>query len=382
MFFMKLRTSVAVDFSMLFGSSTLAGSFMQQCLEMFNDAGPCQKALFLLCAARSMPTSPFLGDCKLAAPLLSPLLQDPSWQLRACAIQCLQRLMSGCIGTEATAHSISALLRDPEPSVRLLAATAVGCLGSKAVRYKGALCILLKDSCNHVRYASLITIGGCMAKGRPLTETLARHLNDKDPKCRMAALRALECMGCTAQGFIAELKAWQGQWYAQVPHGSSHKLEPITTRALMFPHILLKHIFKGHAPLGERFGGSKSFREARKQEYDLQVCKEQRLVMLYGADHYLREATCKELDLQIVDAKEAHERYREVQQKYSAIEGRRHRQKLDKSAQWRLAGCERSKSRLIWDKNMSRPQNRMKWSDPNQSAELMEAWVIPILTPH
>jgi len=221
-----------------------------------------------------------------------------------------------------------------------------------------------------------------MAKGRPLTETVARHLNDNDPKCRMAALRALKCMGCTAEHFIAELKAWQEQWYAQVPHDGSFvkKLEPITTRALMFPDVLLKHIFKGRAPLGEQFGGRKSCREARKQEYDLEVCRAQRHARLYGADDYLGEEPWDLLHLQVFDAKEAHARYREAQQKYRAIEVCRRRRKSHQSSQWRLAGCERSESYVILDKDMSRRRNPMKTGHSNPSAELMEAWVIPIYT--
>ena len=56
------------------------------------------------------------------------------------------------------------------------------------------------------------------------------------------------------QPFIKELTAWQEQWYAQSPYMrvGGKKLEPITTRALMFPGAPLKHIFKGHAPLGKR----------------------------------------------------------------------------------------------------------------------------------
>lgn len=351
---------------------------MQQCLEMFKHAGPCQKALFLVCAARSMSTSNLIDDCKLAASVLSPLLHDSSWQLRACAIQCLQRLMSGYIEAEASAHSISALLSDPEPFVRQSAATAVGCLGSKAVRYKHALCTLLQDSCNHVRYAGLITIGGFMAKGRPLTKTVARHLNDKDPKCRMAALRALKCMGCSAQYFVAELKAWQAQWHEQVPHDPSvgKKLEPITTRALMFPQVPLKYIFKGHAPLGGRFGGRKSFREARKQEFDLEVRKAQRQASL--SYHDLQEDEWNSWYQQVVDAKEEHANYREAQQRYRATEGRRSKQKLQKLSQCRLAGCQRSSRYVTWGKDMPGRQNGRKLRHLNQSVEPMETWVIPI----
>jgi len=196
MCFMKRCTSMTASFSLLFNSACWRSGFVQQCLDLLGDAGACQRALFLLCAARPMPTFT-KTDATACASLLCPFLNHPCWQLRVCAIHSLQRLMAGCVDVRLRSHNvhiISGLLNDSWPFVRQSAATAIGCLGSKAVQYKRALLALLKDSNSHIRYASLITLGGCMAKVRPHAMEIAHHLNDTNPKCRMAALRALKCL--------------------------------------------------------------------------------------------------------------------------------------------------------------------------------------------
>merc|ERR1712013_970662 len=75
-------------------------------------------------------------------------------------------------------------------------------------------------------------------------------------------------MGKTARPYEDQLRAWQERWYAQSPWAgpeADQKLEPITTRAMLFPDVKLKHLFHGHAPLGRGFAGSKSIRSQRQE---------------------------------------------------------------------------------------------------------------------
>jgi len=167
------------------------------------------------------------------------------------------------------ADAIAARLQDTESCVRQAAAVALGCLGRRgAVRYQRQLLALLTDDSNHVRYASLVTLGGLLATARPHSATIARHLNDEDARCRMAALRALKCMGAAAAPYIEDLREWQQRWFNQDPNHcpqSEKKREPITTRAMLFPDVPLKDLFRGHAPLGKRFAGAVVTQKARKE---------------------------------------------------------------------------------------------------------------------
>merc|ERR1712083_1253932 len=119
-----------------------------------------------------------MGEC---ASWFSSLLSDPNWQIRMCGIHCLQRSLAGTMAHHADA--VAARLEDKESCVRQAAAIALGCLGRGAVRYQRQLLALLTDDSNHVRYASLVTLGGLLAKARPHSTTIARHLNDKDARC-------------------------------------------------------------------------------------------------------------------------------------------------------------------------------------------------------
>merc|ERR1712232_907361 len=56
--------------------------------------------------------------------------------------------------------AIAARLCDDDPFVRQCAASALGCLGRGAVRYRNSLVQLLSDPCKNVRYACLVTLGG------------------------------------------------------------------------------------------------------------------------------------------------------------------------------------------------------------------------------
>merc|ERR1711972_171063 len=99
------------------------------------------------------------------------------------------------------------------------------------------------------------------AKARSCARAIAAHLNDSDLKCRMAALRALKCMGKCAAEFENSLLQWQHRWVGRKP-------EPVTTRALLFKNVPLAHLFKGRAPLGKSFAGpNKAMRNERKADF-------------------------------------------------------------------------------------------------------------------
>jgi hypothetical protein len=241
---------------------------------IWSKASPCQKALVLLAAARPLPTFSKSAAAACSA-WFSCLLKDPNWEMRMCAIHCLQRTMAGNMVPHA-ADAIAAMLVDDVPFVRQSAATALGCLGRRAVLYRDGLLRLLSDDCCHVRYASLVTLGCLLAQARPLDRHIAVHLNDKSAKCRMAALRVLKCMGKTARPYIEELTAWQQRWSNQCPYEDPEfgkKPEPITTRALLFPDVPLRKLFKGHAPLGNKFVGAKAVREQRRDIYNKVMCQ-------------------------------------------------------------------------------------------------------------
>jgi len=259
MFFLKAKHSVVGPFSLIFDSldCEALSAIMQPDSDVFQGLGPCRKAVALLCAARAVPrcTKP---TAAAFASWLTPLLSDPHWQVRACAVLCLQRVMAG--NMLPYFDSIAALLKDDTWFVRQLAATALGCLGRKVAPYTRHLLKLLADSRPEVRYASLVTLGGLLAKARPFASTIAARLVDPSERCRMAALRALKCMGHTAEPYVARLEAWQNLWVGKRP-------ESVTTRALLFRSTRLRDLFKGPAPLGHKFAGTKATRDRMREAY-------------------------------------------------------------------------------------------------------------------
>eukprot|EP00928_Gymnodinium_smaydae_P040691 TRINITY_DN27575_c0_g1_i1.p1 TRINITY_DN27575_c0_g1~~TRINITY_DN27575_c0_g1_i1.p1 ORF type:complete len:817 (-),score=111.91 TRINITY_DN27575_c0_g1_i1:167-2617(-) len=226
-------------------------------------ATTCQRALMLLIASRAFPTFSKVAALESAA-WMATLLKSSSWELRMSAVHGLQRLLAGNMLPQV--HDIVASLGDEMSFVRQLAATALGCCGRTAARYHTKLLPLLRDPSCHVRYSALVTLGGCLAKALPFERVIVKHLTDSSAKCRMAALRALKGMGKTAHPYKSQLLAWQKMWYAQgfdEPNGS-RKREPITTKALLFPDVPLKNLFRGHAPLGNKLAGAPRTCERRQ----------------------------------------------------------------------------------------------------------------------
>jgi hypothetical protein len=283
--------------------------------------GPCQKAAMLWCFAKALPTFSKAHAAKCAA-WIAPFLADPSWHLRMCAIHCLQRTLAGNMVLHADA--IAACLHDQEPFVRQSAAAALGCLGRKgAMKYRWKLLTLEHDASRHVRYAALVALGGLLAKARPFSRIIAKHLDDEDPKCRMAALRALKLMGESALPHIDALKRWQQRWYEQVP-ADYNKPEPITTRALLFAHVPLKDLFRGHAPLGHNFAGSEATRNKMNNalKIALSTAQQEVQISMSACEHLAVAAnTAQEI------WKDDRERYVAKQARHRAVNAARHVQK-------------------------------------------------------
>lgn len=376
--FLKEKSSTVASFSVLFNSLGYDGQagIMSHSTEIFRTAGPCQQALMLLCMARPWPTFT-KAHAAYCASWITPFLGHPSWQVRACAIVCIQRLMAGYMGPEPHVHSIAALLSDPTPFVRQLAATAIGCLGRNAVRYEKTLLLLLKDSCPSVRYAALVTLGGMMALACAHIKAIASHLSDRDTKCRMAALRALKCMGKTASPFRHELKSWQQLWYARVTW-PSNKLEPISARALLFPDIPLRELFKGHAPLGHRFAGSKIKQDARRQRYTaaMQTAEASGIHFLEHGIQDTQESVSTMLDA--IAVREAREYAREVQVRHHAAYDVRRRKKKKQSADRRLLRQEGSMG--VTTKLPRHQKMKDRWS--RTCSEFAVDWVVPTARRH
>jgi len=230
-----------------------------------------------------------------------------------------------------------------------------------------------------------------MALARPHMHAIAAHLCDEDAKCRMAALRALKCMGETASLFQAELKSWQQFWYdlatweidrAKTGHKKlpswCEKLEPITARALLFPYIPLRKLFKGHAPLGNRFGGSKTEQVLLRQRY-----KAAMLTAEANPNHWLKHGSedTQESMSTICDAiaaREAREYAREVQVRHHAAYDLRRRKKKEHSANRRFIRQERSTG--ITAKLSRHPRVKDRYS--RTCSEFAVDWVIPTARHH
>jgi len=308
--FTKRPDSCIQVFSRLFNKLGYNGIAAMEKADLLASASDCQKAFLLLCAASPMNTFN-RADGKACAWWILPHLRSASWEVRVAALHCLQRLMAGYMGPEPHAHAVASLLKDEASSVRASAASILGCLGRRASRYEKELLSLLEDTHWNVRYASLVTLGGLMAAARPHASKIACRLNDAHSKCRMAALRALKCMGKTAAPYRDQLLAWQKQWYAQsswVGPDSGKKLEPITTRALLFPNAFLKHLFKGHAPLGRGYAGPKTIQSQRKEVYKTFMSRGER-----DRVHVMHDDENISLILDRVELKEARGTYRDVQ---------------------------------------------------------------------
>eukprot|EP00930_Biecheleria_cincta_P035501 TRINITY_DN24417_c0_g1_i1.p1 TRINITY_DN24417_c0_g1~~TRINITY_DN24417_c0_g1_i1.p1 ORF type:complete len:866 (-),score=110.12 TRINITY_DN24417_c0_g1_i1:120-2354(-) len=376
--FLKETTSTVASFSSLLNSLGYGcyAAIMRHSTEMFLTAGPCQQALMLLCMARPFPTftKAEAADC---APWIIPFLRNPSWQVRACAIVCIQRLMAGYMGPEPHAHDIATLLGDPVPFVRQLAATAIGCLGRNAVRYKKTLLRLLADSFASVRYSTLVTLGGLMALACPHSHAIAAHLKDIDPKCRMAALRALKCMGKTASPFRDALKSWQQRWYARSGWYDDRlkKPEPITARALLFPDVPLRKLFKGHAPLGHRFGGPKREQDARRQKFTVAMQIAEARCIHFREHGFEDTEEPMSLMLDAIAFREAREYTRQVQRQHDAAYDIRRRKKKDQSAHRRLTRKERSTGTVVTPPRHQRMKDRLS----RTCSEMAVDWVVPTM---
>jgi len=373
MFYMKSRGSLAPVFSLFFKrlGYECCTSILHEYADIPSHAGPSQKALLLLSAAQLLPTFT-KSQASVCATWFSVLLNDVNWQLRMCAIYCLQRLMAGYMGPEPHIHGIALLLEDKEPFVRQSAATALGCLGRRVVCYEKTLLSLLMDYCSSVRYAALVTLGGLMALARRHYRTISRYLDDKDPKCRMAALRVLKNSGLTAAPFLDQLQAWRQRWYDGNPWTS--KPECVTARALMFPTVCLKHIFKGHAPLGLAFGGPKATRDAREREYTWKLSQAE------AKRPQRDEEVVLDLFPPVSDIKESREHYRAVQQRHHDRARNRSRARKQNMAQWHLKLKEGfdPKTLLAMSRKVQR-FSQSKLHSVRAHVETIDEWVVPIV---
>jgi len=403
MFYMKKRDSLVPVFSSFF--KTLGYECCETILQEYTDLpchiGPCQKAVLLLSAAQPMPTFT-KSQASGCAARCSALLHDVNWQLRMCAIYCLQRLMAGHMGPEPHIHEIDVLLKDREPFVRQSAATALGCLGRRVARYEKTLLSLLEEDCCSVRYAVLLTLGGLMALGLRHSTTISRHLHDKDPRCRMAALRVLKNSGLTAAPFLDQLQAWRQMWYDASPYtwfDHMKKLEPITSRALMFPSVYLKHLFKGHAPLGLAFAGPKTARVALEKEYKLKMYQA-KIALEKECELKMVQAKAERIDLILwpieeddhdgtsgtfasaSDIKELREHYRAVQNRYHDRSKNLNRARKQRMAQWHIKLKEGSDSRaLMASSKILRRSCKNKQHTVGVDAATLDDWVVPTVKP-
>jgi len=307
--------------------------------------------------------------------------------VRMCAIHCLQRLMAGRMGPEPHIHEIALLLKDREPFVRQSAATALGCLGRRVARYEEALLSLLEDDCCSVRYAVLVTLGGLMALARRHSRTISKHLHDKNPRCRMAALRVLKNSGLTAAPFLDQLQAWRQRWYDASPYTCSDnvkKLEPITARALMFPSVHLKHLFKGHAPLGLAFAGPKTARVALEKAYKLKMCQAaaERIRLIRWVDEEDDHDVISGTFASASDVKELREHYRAVQNRYHSRTKNQNRARKQTMAQWHIKLKEGVDAKALLASSRRPPrcfENKQHTVDIH--AATLDEWVVPTVKP-
>eukprot|EP00931_Biecheleriopsis_adriatica_P019453 TRINITY_DN13246_c1_g2_i1.p1 TRINITY_DN13246_c1_g2~~TRINITY_DN13246_c1_g2_i1.p1 ORF type:complete len:825 (+),score=113.95 TRINITY_DN13246_c1_g2_i1:92-2476(+) len=346
--------------------------------EMFGNAGIGQKALLLLCAAMPFPRFD-KSEALISAAWISQFLKDPHWQLRLAATHCLQRLMAGYMGPEPHAHKLAPLLRDKKDFVRQSAAIALGCLGRNAVRHVFSLLSLLKDDCFQVRYASLLTLGGLRALAKPYTDEIAKQIESKDAKCRMAALRALKLMGYTAKPFINRLEKWQQIWYS---NGCGEcceevkKLEPITTRALLFPEAQLKHIFKGPAPLGKGFGGNLSTKHWRIEKLSAVMTEheQRRRKQVFGRSVCdLCDALPETHWLEIVSE------HRESREHYRSNQLRHHTAQNAQRLRAKQLSASPKHSRKSWGSRYARKASRFYGTKArsHEKCQSMPEWVVP-----
>jgi hypothetical protein len=155
-------------------------------------AGRNQKALLLMCAACGLPKLD-RAQSAVCASWCSRLLHDPSPELRVCGVIWLQRLLAGNKVPEAA--QIGELLGDNHDGVRRAAIVALGSLGCQAAAFQEALLEQLGHPSAQIRYAALKTLGSLQATARPSAYRIATMLQDDVTACRVAALRALRCIG-------------------------------------------------------------------------------------------------------------------------------------------------------------------------------------------
>jgi len=388
MFYMKNRDSLVAVFSSIFKrlGYECCERILQEYAELPCHVGPCQKAVLLLAAAQPMPTftkSQALG----CSARVSALLRDVNWQLRMCAIYCLQRLMAGCMGPEPYIHQLAVLLKDRKPFVRQSAATALGCLGRRVALYEKTLLSLLEEDRCSIRYAALVTLGGLMALARRHSRTISRHLHDKSPRCRMAALRVLKNSGLNAAPFLDKLQAWRQKWYDASQYtwiDKMKKLEPITARALMFPSVPLKHLFKGRAPLGRAFAGPKTARIALEKKYNLKMSQAvpQRMRMIRRRHEADDHDVLLGMFASASDIKESREHYRAVQNLYHDRTKNRYRSRKQKMTRWHLKLSEGSDANTLLASSRKPLHSREnKQHTLRVHAETMDEWIVPTVKP-
>jgi len=387
MLYMKRRDSLVAAVSLLFtglGYECWDG-IMQGYANRLRQATPCQKAALLLSAAQPMSnfTTSQASHC---AVWLSNLLHDVNWQLRMCAIYCLQRLMAGRMGPEPHIHAIAALLKDSEPIVRVAATSALGCLGRGVSRYQKALLSLLEKDTSSVQYAVLVSLGSLVTLPRQSSRTISRYLNHKDTRCQMAAWRVLRNIGFIAAPVFQQLQAWEQWWYDAGPCTCSDdlkKYEPMTTQELMFSAAPVKNSFKDHAPLGHVLTRPKTAWVSLEKE---QTSKMRRAAR--HSNHLSHRGDAEDyhdvrmgLFASVSDIKESRERCRMVDRWHHNNTKIQHDAKKQIRAQWRRLK-EDSDAKPLLARSSRRPRRReKKGCFVGSTVDTSDDWVVPTVEP-
>lgn len=134
------------------------------------------------------------------APLITASSRDPDAKVRAAALNAVYQIAS----PTAAVEPLSAALKDPEPAVRLVAATRLKQLG-KAHLEKAApqIAAALADSDERIRDAAAATL---IDLGAPAVEPLASQLTSTNLDARKFALACLAKIGPPAKSSLPAIE--------------------------------------------------------------------------------------------------------------------------------------------------------------------------------
>jgi hypothetical protein len=170
------------------------------------EAGVCQRAVLLLCAAAPLP---WLGQKKASAcaAWFGELLSHKHAEFRFVAILAMQRLLAVGHPTGRLEASMPALLHDDSSAVCWAALLVLGALGRRrAAPLRGALLAQLEapNASTRIRLAALKALRGLAPVEGPERELVAGFLGDS--ACAASALRLLQLAGATVAAHQEQLQ--------------------------------------------------------------------------------------------------------------------------------------------------------------------------------